>query len=753
MLTRTWKIWLGVLLGIAAVTGGLYALLWSQGFTVGANIVSIVAVVALGAWSLRGLYVWREVTWVRRVNSFVIALFIFGFLYLFLRAVGAEELARYTLYTAGTVGGFMLGINLLRLLTAYAMLLSVFLLVCTVVLWMLSHIAIYEASTTQAAWVNAIFHAAVFLFFAAMLVALYFGVRAPIAGVARTMIEEAVRLRITLISIIMLLVGLPALAAAASGDDRLTYIVQRFLTYALIFVSFKLSVMTVVLASYTTSRDIKQKLVHMSLTKPINRAQYLAGKWLGIMLLNAVLLAVSGVAIAGFTRGLAGGQALNAEDKEQVQKEVLTARISQVPAPVAGTVEEMVQRVLEGKQAMDPDRFGDPPDPDVPGSGTPASALPEQVYQEVFSEALANWFTIGPNQYTTYRFAGLELARENAILAGLEAERMLIGLGLTAEQARNFVMLQNYEPGAKPLDIDITALMTEEQYNEIVAVINSEKVQFSFNPYTKPEPEDGMVVMMLDVNGRAWPMREPVQDQTGVGDAILPSGIIKVAVDAPHDMPLPAWLIDDEGVLEISIAVPAQRPLGQTGQMVAQTPIQFNRKDAVPEIFYRVGTFEGNLARSMAVLWVRLAFLAMFSLLMGALFSFPVACLAGLLIYVIAAFSGFLAEAVTSFSSVQDADTTWGVVSGAVSNFFAALGNGAIVDALKLLIGLFAKLVMLLVPSFGEFNPGPELADGKIVPTSMLLSAMLRIGLLWTGVITVIGLIFFHRRELARITA
>ncbi|MEM9416534.1 MAG: hypothetical protein AAGA29_13820 [Planctomycetota bacterium] len=689
MLTRTWKIWLGVLLGIAAVTGGIYALLWSQGYTVAANVVSIIAVVALGAWSLRGLYVWREVTWVRRVNSFVIAFFVFGFLYLFLRAVGAQGLARYVLSIAGTVGGFMLGINLLRILLIPG---------------------------------------------------------GPILGVTRTMIEEAIRLRITLISIVMLLVGLPALAAAAAGDDRLTYIVQRFLTYAMIFVSFKLSVMTIILASFSTSRDIKQKLVHMSLTKPLSRPQYLLGKWLGIMLLNAVLLAVSGVAIAGFTRGLAEGQAMNAEDKEKVQKEVLTARISQIPAPVEGTVDEMVQRVLEGKQVMDPDRFGQP--------GTPASALPDRVHQEVFTEALAQWFTIKPTESRTYRFTGLEVARENAVKAGLEAERMLIELGLTAEQARAFVQVQNMVPGATWPDVDLSTVMTREQFDEVMAVINSEQVQFAFNPYTSPEPADTMVVLMLNINGRNWPIRDrsrprEVREQ---GD-LLPDGVVKVAVEAAQEMPLPAWLIDDEGVLEITVAVPPQRPIGQAGQMIDQTPIQLNRKDAVPEIFYRVGTFEGNLARSMMVLWVRLAFLATFALILGSLFSFPVACLAGLLVYTIAAFSGFLSEAVSSFSAVQDADTTWGVVSGAVGGFFAALGDGAIGPAFKLLLGLFAKLVMLLVPSFGEFNPGPQLADGKIVPGSMILSALLRIGLLWTGIITIIGLFLFHKRELARVTA
>ena len=731
MLTRTWKNWLGVFAGLIALCGGLYALLWAQGFTTGANAVSIIATVAVGAWSLRGLYVWREVTWVRRVNSFVIAGFAFGLVYLILHAAGASVLARSVLYLFATVAGFMLGINIIRLITIYPLLLAGFIFISVTMFWILSHIAIYETDYS-AAWIEILLHLLTFVMFAATQLILHVSVRAPVAGIANVMVEEAIRMKVALIFIIAILVLLPTLALALVSDDRLTYTVQRFLTYSLIFVSFLLSVMTVILASYTTSNDLKSKMVYMSLTKPLSRPQFLLGKWIGIVLLNAVLLTVSGVAIAGFTYALADGKAMNAQDKEELRKEVLTARISQVPVPIEGSVEEMVDRILAIRQDRDPERFGQ--------VGAPASALPDRVYQEVFTEALSKWFTVGPRETTTYRFTGLEVARDNALRVAQQAQEQLVGYGLTPKQAEEFVQWRNHRRAQGP-EVDLTTLMTEDDFNEILALLDSEKVQFSFNPYTSPEPEDGMVVMTLVVNDLPWPIRE-------VG-----SGYNKVAVDAPQEIALPAWLIDDEGVLELTIGVPEKRRIGQTTREVEQTAIQFNRKDAVPEIFYRVGSFEGNIARSMMVLWVRLAFLTMFSLLVGSLFSFPVACLAGLMVYIIAAFSGFLSEAVSSFTAVPDADTTWGVVSGAVGGFFAALGDGAIVAALKLLVGLFAKLVMLLIPSFGEFNPGPALADGKIVPTSMLLSALLRIGLLWTGVITIIGFFFFHRRELARVTA
>lgn len=673
MLTRKWTTWLAVWAGLAAVGAGLYALLWAQGFTAAAGVVSVVAALGVGGWSLRGLYVWRETPWVRRVNSFVIAAFAFGVLYLLLRAFGATSGARTTLYLFGTVAGFMLGVNLLRLIL-------------------------------QPGW--------------------------PLLGVARAMIEEAIRMKVALIFIFALLALLPVLPLILTSDDRLTYIVQRFLTYAIMLVSFLLSILTIILGAYTTSHDLKSKLVYMSLTKPLSRTQYLLGKWLGIVLLNAVLLTVSGVAIAGFTRALADGQAMNAEDKEQVFRELLVARLSQIPSPVDGTVEEMVTRTLANKQTREPERFGEP--------GTPASALPDRVRQEVLSEAVAAWFTINPGETTTYRFSGLTQARDNARRAADRAAAQLVELGLTEAQAADFVQWRQGTRAERP-EVDLQSVMTQEQFTEVIAIIDSEKVQLVFYPYTSPDPADGMVELDIWVNGRQWPVTE---------QGYLPT---KAAVDAHQEMSIPAWLITDEGVLDLQVGVPPVRML-PSRQVAEQAAVQLNRKDNVPEIYYRVGSFEGNLARSLAVLWVRLAFLAMVGLVLGALFSFPIACLAGLQVYAMAAFSGYLSEAVTAYSAVPDADTTWGVVSGSFANFFAVLGDGAFAEAFKLLLSLLAKLVMLLVPSFAEFNPGPALSEGHVVPTSMILSALIRIGL-WTVVVTVLGLLLFHRRELAKITA
>ena len=598
MRTRKWTHWAGILLTLVMAGGGLFALLWFQGYTIAANVVSVLFTLLAGVWTLRGLYVWRAVGWVRWANSFVILGLGFGLVFLVFRAAGFGLLADTTLYLFGAVGGFLLGVNLIRL-----------------------------ALTPGG----------------------------PVFGVARSMVEEAIRSKIAAVFVLFMLVILVAMPLLISSDDRLTYIVQRFLTWSLMAVSFLLSTTTLALCAYTTSYGLKSKQVEMTLVKPLSRPAYLLGKWLGVVMLNAVLLVVSGVAITGFARALSQGQAMNTEDREQVQSEVLTARQSSIPQPENQTTDEMFLNTLEDKRRLDPEQYGEP--------GSPVAVLPERVRQTLYTEALTEWFTLNPDETETFVFTGLTRARANAQASAEQAQAQLVGYGLTQAQAREFVEWWNYRrPG--PPDVDIPSLMTPAQYTDIVALINREQVQLVLRPDSRPEPIDSMVEFNLSVNGQPWPVGgEPTQ----------------VAVAVPQKISLPAWLVNQDGELMIRIDVPPTRVVG--GYVINQNAIQFNRSDQVPEVFYRVGSFEANLAKALGVIWVRLAFLAMLGLTLGALFTFPVACLMGLMVYAIAAFSGYLNEAVTSYTSIPSytapsgADSTWEMVTGACGKFSRPWGK------------------------------------------------------------------------------
>src|SRR5579863_7767937 len=86
-------------------------------------------------------------------------------------------------------------------------------------------------------------------------------------------------------------VGLPILI---KDDGTAEGFAQILITYTLGSVSGLLGLCTLWLACGTLARDIEECQMQMVLVKPVARWQVWLGKWLGLVTLNAVLLAVSG---------------------------------------------------------------------------------------------------------------------------------------------------------------------------------------------------------------------------------------------------------------------------------------------------------------------------------------------------------------------------------------------------------------------------------------------------------------------------
>jgi hypothetical protein len=89
-------------------------------------------------------------------------------------------------------------------------------------------------------------------------------------------------------------VGLPLLL---KDDGTAKGLVQILLTYTLSAVATLLAMATLWLACGTLAKDVEECQLQMVTVKPIGRWQVWLGKWLGILALNAMLLALSGAAI------------------------------------------------------------------------------------------------------------------------------------------------------------------------------------------------------------------------------------------------------------------------------------------------------------------------------------------------------------------------------------------------------------------------------------------------------------------------
>jgi len=210
-------------------------------------------------------------------------------------------------------------------------------------------------------------------------------------AVARHMISDSIRQKIALLGIVLVLVILAVLPFTVEGDGvTLTSRVQSFLAYTLGSVTFVLSVVTVFLACLALSDEISKKSIFLVATKPIPRWQFFAGKWLGISVLNAMLLLVSAVAIIAAVKYLGARPTTVPGDRETMQFEVLNVRHGQqLKAPeFTAEIEQWIRQQREQ------------------GRLDEISARGEAGVREERREMLQkSWRSIGPNQTRTFEFS------------------------------------------------------------------------------------------------------------------------------------------------------------------------------------------------------------------------------------------------------------------------------------------------------------------------------------------------------------
>jgi hypothetical protein len=150
------------------------------------------------------------------------------------------------------------------------------------------------------------------------------------ALVGNTM-AQALRLKIAVVFSILLLVLLPVMSLVMVGDGTIKGRLQSFISYGLSLTSLLLCVLTIIVSTYTVSSDIQQKQVYTVLTKPVRRYQYLCGKFLGVVLLDVVLLAAFSGLIYGLTSAIPSLLGTDAQQMQELRNEFFCARASLVP--------------------------------------------------------------------------------------------------------------------------------------------------------------------------------------------------------------------------------------------------------------------------------------------------------------------------------------------------------------------------------------------------------------------------------------
>jgi hypothetical protein len=246
----------------------------------------------------------------------------------------------------------------------------------------------------------------------------------PIIALARHVLDEAVRMRVSAIFVVLIIFAMASLPGLLDDTQPLRYRVQSFLQYGTGGIFWLISLLIILFSVATVTFDQRDRTIWQTMTKPVSPFSYVLGKWLGLAVLSAVLLSVCGAGVFLFTSYLrsqpalgeriafvAMGQESISEDRLILETQVLTARRT-VEARGAPVNEEAFEQNVRDKVAAEMARLGEL-------SADPAERrareqfLDEKIRSDLRKNVEASFRFIPPAQAQVYTFEGLQDARDS----------------------------------------------------------------------------------------------------------------------------------------------------------------------------------------------------------------------------------------------------------------------------------------------------------------------------------------------------
>ncbi len=145
--------------------------------------------------------------------------------------------------------------------------------------------------------------------------------------------REGIRMRIVLVFLIVFVFIVLRLPFTLKGDETLAGRVQAFLSYALGALGLFASLATIFFSCATLTGELTTRSLHLVVTKPVHRFEILLGKWLGVNLLNLLVVGLSAAAIYGFAVYIRNQPAEFERDRVKLRDVVWTARVAANPTP------------------------------------------------------------------------------------------------------------------------------------------------------------------------------------------------------------------------------------------------------------------------------------------------------------------------------------------------------------------------------------------------------------------------------------
>ncbi|MCH2383346.1 MAG: hypothetical protein MK290_11610, partial [Pedosphaera sp.] len=365
--------------------------------------------------------------------------------------------------------------------------------------------------------------------------------------------------------------------------------VQLVLTYTLGSTTALLGIASLWMGCGTLAREIEDNVMQMVAVKPVARWRVWLGKWLGIMLLNALLMVPTGLAIFFLINARANSSELDEFEKAKLQNEVLVSRSS---------VREPKRNFSISRQkAYDY-----------------ALLVAEAKSQYTEKEQAFRMTVTGPEHILSFRPEYPRLVEQSQtrptenILAQLEQ--------LESEAIR--ISKASYEVVLPGQD-----RFWEFQIDpDIVDEVNQKPIylRFKFNADDEYDPKSHTLWFSIgEGTGKRWP----------------PEGFFKPmrrGSSAFHEEELPKGIVPDKGLVRVHFV-----------NQNTERPIIFLMEDG-PMILYHDGGFGMNLFRGLLIIFFWLGLISAIGLMASSFLSFPVATFMSLGILLISASTGTLEQ-------------------------------------------------------------------------------------------------------------
>lgn len=456
--------------------------------------------------------------------------------------------------------------------------------------------------------------------------------------IARHTVRSAFHSRPFLVLAIVVVLLTPLLPWLLRTSERQTLEdeLKLVITYSLALTQVILALITLFLGATVLTEEIAGRQIFILDSKPIKRWEIVAGKFLGLVAINFILLVVMTGVNYGAIRIAVGIGADNEAEAAAVRSALLTARRSIRPEPpqYLARAERMYEEKLKGGE------------------------LRQDVVREEYIRTRAQ-----------------ELQRE--------AER--VGPG----QSKTWIV-ENVPPPVGDRRLTLRVRYTD---------------------------------------------RHALDENTGdVFFVIGESGVSPEVYRGAHPIAPNSYF---EFQIPYDAVIPAERGEGGTLKVMAtnidpeRITMVFEDRDAL-EVLVPAGTFAGNMARGMVLIFMQLIFLCAVGMLFSSFVSMPVALTGAFTVYMLMVVSG-LAETVMGSMTAGRMPETLGQAGHYARN-------------------LFFQTLFTLVPSAERYSPVEPLSTGRFVPWSRVGSGILWVVLLRSGLCVLAASIVFSLRELARTT-